>query len=200
MQKTNPFDIYKKTVKKRKRRERFGNLTKDILVTLGAGAILFFVLSSPQGARKLFKGFKAEWNPKTTRLSLEKLRTKKLVSFKENPDGSFSVLLTEEGQFKAREWELETLQIEPPRRWDGKWRIVAFDISEKRVKARKALHEMLKRLNFHQLQKSVFVHPYPCEAEIELIRDVFYIPPQEIICFIAETIPDIRALKEKYNL
>lgn len=196
----NPFDTYKKAVKKRKRKERYGNLAKNILVTLGTGAALFFILSSPHGTRKLFRGFKEEWDPKSTRASLEKLRVKKLVWFKENPDGSFSVNLTEQGELKARQWELKALKIEPPRRWDGKWRVVAFDISEQRGKARRALHEMLKRLNFHQLQKSVFVHPYPCEAEIELIRDVFHIHPQEIICFIAETIPNARALKEKYNL
>lgn len=196
----NPFAAYRKAVTKRKRKERYGNLAKDILVTLATGAVLFFVLSSPHGTRKVLKGLKEGWNPKSARASLERLCTKKLVSFKENPDGSFSVLLTEEGQFKARDWELETLQIDPPRRWDNKWRVVAFDIAEKRGKARRALHAMLKRLNFHQLQKSVFVHPYPCEAEIELIRNVFDILPQEIICFVAETIPDARTLKKKYNL
>lgn len=196
----DPFNAYREAVKKRKRKERFGNLAKDILVTLATGAVLFFVLSSPHGTRKVLKGLKEGWNPKSIRASLERLHTKKLVSFKENPDGSFSVLLTEEGQFKAREWELETLQIDPPRRWDNKWRIVAFDIAEKRRKARQSLHAMLKRLNFHQLQKSVFVHPYPCEAEIELIRNIFHIPSQEIVCFIAETIPHARTLKEKYEL
>lgn len=196
----NPFDTYKKAVVKRKRKERYGNLAKDILVTLATGAVLFFILSSPHGTRKVLKGLKEGWNPKSTRASLERLRVKKLVSFKENPDGSFAVLLTQEGQFKARGWELETLQIEPPRRWDYKWRIVAFDIAEKRAKARRALNAMLKRLNFHQLQKSVFVHPYPCEAEIELIRNVFDILPHEIICFVAETIPGVDALKKKYNL
>lgn len=196
----DPFDTYKKAVTKRKRKERYGNLAKDILMTLGMGAVLLFVLSSPQGTRKVFKGLKEGWNPRTMRASLERLHTKKLVSFKENPDGSFSVLLTEKGQLKTREWEIETLRIEPPRRWDNKWRIVAFDIAEKRRKARQSLHAMLKRLNFHQLQKSVFVHPYPCEAEIELIRNIFHIPSQEIVCFIAETIPHARALKEKYEL
>lgn len=196
----NPFSAYKKAAIKRKRKERYGSLAKDILTTLATGAALFFVLSSPHGARKVLKGLKEEWNQKSARASLEKLRTKKLVSFKENPDGSFSVLLTEEGKFKAREWEIETLQIDPPRRWDNKWRIVAFDIAEKRGKARRALHAMLKQLNFHQLQKSIFLHPYPCEAEIELIRNVFDILPHEIICFIAQTIPDARTLKKKYNL
>ncbi|MEX2090705.1 MAG: CRISPR-associated endonuclease Cas2 [Candidatus Paceibacterota bacterium] len=51
-------------------------------------------------------------------------------------------------------------------KWDGKWRIVIFDIPEELHKKRNYLRSKLKNLGFHMLQKSVFIIPYPCEEEL----------------------------------
>lgn len=52
-------------------------------------------------------------------------------------------------------------------RWDGRWRIVAFDIPETRKRHRDALRYALAHAGYHRLQDSVWVarHPLP--------RDVF---------------------------
>lgn len=47
------------------------------------------------------------------------------------------------------------------KRWDRKLRIVIFDIPEKRKKWRDYLREQLLFLQFHQLQKSVYIGKYP---------------------------------------
>jgi len=57
--------------------------------------------------------------------------------------------------------------------WDGKWRIVVFDIPEKIKRGRDALREKLKELGFYELQKSVFVFPYKCQNEIEFVIEFF---------------------------
>ena len=57
--------------------------------------------------------------------------------------------------------------------WDKKWRLVIFDIPEKKKPAREALREKLKDLGFAKLQDSVWVTPFPCENEIKLIKLVF---------------------------
>ena len=59
------------------------------------------------------------------------------------------------------------MKIRKPAKWDGKWRIVVFDIPENLRSIRQALREHLCRLQFYQLQKSVFVLPYECGDEIE---------------------------------
>ena len=51
-------------------------------------------------------------------------------------------------------------------KWDKKWRVVIFDIPEELRSARKRLRGRLKHFGFFQLQKSVFVFPYPCEKEL----------------------------------
>lgn len=42
-------------------------------------------------------------------------------------------------------------------RWDGKWRVVIFDIPETNKRVRQALRETLKVLEFKPLQKSVWI-------------------------------------------
>lgn len=46
------------------------------------------------------------------------------------------------------------------RKWDGRWRLVIFDISEKERKARDALRAKLKELGFGKWQKSVYISPH----------------------------------------
>jgi len=46
------------------------------------------------------------------------------------------------------------------RSWDGKWRIVMFDVEEANKKIREKLRSKLKELGFGMLQKSVFVSPH----------------------------------------
>ena len=45
-------------------------------------------------------------------------------------------------------------------KWDGKWRIVIFDIEEKNKKVRETFRHKLKELGFGQLQKSVWISPH----------------------------------------
>lgn len=53
--------------------------------------------------------------------------------------------------------------------WDGKWRIVGFDVEEKRRGLRDALRIKLYEHGFRLLQKSVYISPLPLEEEIEKI-------------------------------
>ncbi|MDP2684572.1 MAG: hypothetical protein Q8P20_06005 [bacterium] len=46
-------------------------------------------------------------------------------------------------------------------KWDGRWRILIFDIPEKERFKRSALRSKLNELGFKQLQQSVWVTPYP---------------------------------------
>lgn len=79
------------------------------------------------------------------------------------------------------------------------WGIV-FDIAEKRKKAREAFRDMLEQLKCYPLQKSIFVHPYSCEAEIEIIKNIFHIPDWEVLYFSSDLIPRERFLKKKFKL
>ena len=46
------------------------------------------------------------------------------------------------------------------RKWDGKWRIVIFDIPETKKKMRNFFREKLQELGYRMLQESVWICPY----------------------------------------
>ena len=59
-----------------------------------------------------------------------------------------------------------------PKRKDGKWQMVIFDIPEEIRERREYFRSGLKRLNYQKLQKSVWVSPYDVFRETEeLIKD-----------------------------
>ena len=62
-----------------------------------------------------------------------------------------------------------------PSKWDGKWRMVCFDIPESHKSARRFLRDNLKQLGFWHLQKSVYFFPYDSLSVIQQIVDHFAI-------------------------
>lgn len=60
----------------------------------------------------------------------------------------------QEKKSKSRTSNLE------PSRWDGKWRIVLFDIPEGKRPIRDYIRSVLKRYGFKEFQRSMWVWPY----------------------------------------
>ncbi len=108
---------------------------------------------------------------------LHEFRDDKLVEFKELSDGTISIVLTEHGHQRARQFDVDRLTITKPKRWDEHWRLVLFDIPEKKRRARDAFREKLRELGFYEWQKSVFILPFPCRDEIEFLIEFFEIRP-----------------------
>ena len=53
-----------------------------------------------------------------------------------------------------------------PRSWDKKWRLIFFDIPHVRKVARNAFRRELQAIGCYQFQKSVWIYPFPCSAEV----------------------------------
>ncbi len=160
-------------------KERYGELAKDILMGLviaGAVAVAatspYFLLNLAKQILRNQKYFEKEWEKIKFKRALEKLKKNRLVILREK-EGKFTVELTEKGKRKTKEIQLDGLKVEKPQTWDGKWRIVIFDIPNRFGRARDALREKLKDLGFYQFQKSAWIIPYPCEKEIEFLAEFF---------------------------
>ena len=87
--------------------------------------------------------------------------------------GIVRIELTLDGRRHAQGAALQALKPLPQVPWDRKWRIVIFDIPNHKKKARDGFAATLKRLGFLPIQKSVFIFPYPCEEELEIVADYF---------------------------
>ena len=108
---------------------------------------------------------------------------KRSISGKSNSFTSYKILkrLEERGSLKifkdgtknlyalTAKGKLEAIFIKariPERKaWDGKWRMVIFDIPEGSRSERHKLRSLLKSNGFKQVQKSVFINPWPLNHE-----------------------------------
>jgi DNA-binding transcriptional regulator PaaX len=87
----------------------------------------------------------------------------------------------------------------PPKRWDGRWRMVCFDIAQQRSALRTQLRHKLLEIGFERLQDSVWVFPYDCEDLIQLLKRDFGVG-KEVLYVIADSIENDRALRDRFKL
>ncbi|MBI2042017.1 MAG: hypothetical protein HYT20_03300 [Candidatus Nealsonbacteria bacterium] len=110
------------------------------------------------------------------------------------------ITLTERGRKKAGRFQIDDLAIKKPKKWDGKWRIVIFDIAQLQKLQRNAFREKLKGLGFYPMQKSVLVCPYECKDEVGILREFFGLSKKEIRLITADNIEDDVSLKRIFKL
>lgn len=182
---------------------KWGELTKSVLLSLLAGAAILLVLSSPGGTRMLLKAAGRELKRREARQryfwTLAYLRRKQYIDYRQAKDGTVTVVLTEDGRKRALSYKFDTLALPKTERWDGKWRIIAFDVPEKKRHGRDALREKMQELGCVQLQKSVWAWPYECRNEIDFIAEMFEVGPH-IHYIVAESITSEKFLKYKFEL
>lgn len=149
---------------------KFGPVQKKILLGL-LGAVALGASASPRQYFQTFRKLKRDW-VKIGRYnfdrSLRGLAREKLVEERKLSNGSFKLVLTQEGKRVAKQLSLlgSSINFKKPKKWDGKWRVVLFDIPEKDRLFRDILRDHLRNLDFKKLQHSVFVSPYPFEKAI----------------------------------
>ena len=182
-------------------RLKIGPNQKKILLLLQAGAILA-LSGSPRTAFRVLKHVSREWKKiegEALHDSIRRLYQSKLIDARDHPDGSTTITLTAGGKQRCVTYRLDEMRIERPETWDRKWRVILFDIPEKRRRIRDALRHHLRRLGCYELQKSVFVHPFECRDEIDFIIEFFQARPF-VRFIIAEEIDNALHLKQKFRV
>jgi hypothetical protein len=163
-------------------KHRRGELAKGLLLMIAAGVAIpaaFLIPNIPIAMKPLLRALLKKnrvTRTKTLTRSITYLKRNRLVSVAYN-GGQQILTLTENGRKRVLKFNADRMAIRKPRRWDGYWRIVIFDIPEKRRRGREALRNKLKQLGFYQLQKSCFVHPFDCKSEIDFVSELFEVSP-----------------------
>jgi hypothetical protein len=115
-------------------------------------------------------------------------------------EGEYRVELTPYGKKIALKAALKNMQLGKQEKWDGKWRMVIFDIPRKRNHERDVFRKKLEEIGMLRIQESVFVYPYPCEEEVMFLASLFNISQDVQILeakFLSET---DNYLKKKFEL
>lgn len=149
------------------KKHKLGITTKTVLLIILFTGGLFVVSAMPNVvqvypfAKRLINRNKKEINYKLKNKFNDLLKNgyieKKGTKFKLTPKGEMVLMKINPNLIKKQ-------------KWDGKWRIVCFDVREDSRRKRDAFRFELKSLGFIQMQRSVWVSPYPCEKYIELLR------------------------------
>ena len=178
-----------------------GTIQKKVVLLL-LGGVTLGLSRSPRRYFRVIGQMRREWraiNQHALHVAIKKLYTSRLIAEQVHEDGSVALILSEEGKQRALRFKLEEMKIKKPKAWDGKWRVIIFDVPERNRKARDALRDHLRQMDFHELQKSVFVHPYPCGDEIDFITELFEMRPY-VRQITAEAIDNELHLKKLFRL
>ncbi len=123
------------------------------------------------------------------------LKEKRFIDFRKNG----TIEITEKGKKRILQYGIEDIKVNIPTKWDGCWRIVAFDIPEKFKKARNALSGKIKKLGLFPLQKSVFVCPFECKNEIDFVSEFFNVG-KFVHYIVAKEVDSENFLKQHFGL
>ncbi|MBI3631124.1 MAG: hypothetical protein HY221_02195 [Candidatus Sungbacteria bacterium] len=177
-----------------------GALQKKILLLLSAGLALGLTRNPNQYFRIVQETGKEWKNIERDSLNraIRSLYESKLVSIKDNHDGTLTLVLSKEGKRLALTYDIENIELKTPTQWDGRWRIAMFDVPEKYKRTRDALRMHLKNIGFYEFQKSVFVHPHPCAKEIEYITEFYQ--ARRFVRFIVATEIDNALEESNYGI
>jgi len=131
--------------------------------------------TSPRMQKRIFYTLKKDWkfiNKQKLYRNIKELEESNIIRYR-NKGEWWNVELTKKGKKQAQKIGFNKLKITKPKRWDRKWRVVIFDVPEKNKIIREALRKKMQKLGFRELQKSVFVYPYPCNKEINRVIKFF---------------------------
>lgn len=134
-----------------------------------------------------------------SRRSFYGLKSRRLVAVKKQKH-KVKLILTEKGKQLIKRYSLADLSLSKSQPWDSYWRLIMFDIPEVKRVQRDLLRLKLRKLGFLQIQKSVFIQPYPCVEAIKAIRNYYDLRPGELYLFESKVLEGESVLKKHFNL
>jgi|SRR3989344_9447948 len=154
-------------------------INKTIITTLAVAGILSVAVLAPSVLGAM--GRLGLINPSQKKQSIKKSLTRLIEGgYVRIQDGEIE--LTKRGEILASLMGQGSLALKKPRRWDRKWRVLVFDIPERRKTLRNQIRSTLINLGFERLQDSVWIYPYDCEdlitllkADLKVGKDVLYV-------------------------
>ncbi len=130
--------------------------------------------SLADGQRQYWESVKAdrEISKEMWRNNFNQLERRGYIKSTINKDGVCNYKLTEKGRLRIIKARIKLLHLirkksKKNRKWDKKWRLLVFDIPEKRRRLRDDFRMHLRFLGFKQLQKSVWICPFEMDPEFQ---------------------------------
>lgn len=181
---------------KSRKRRRKENIQKAVLASAKVAGLLAVALVAPNSIQYLKSiGIIPKRRQEEIILkSRDNLINNGLLKYK---DGF--VELTTKGEAKLQLLEMMDWKIDKPKKWDNKWRMLIFDIEERKRPLRDKIRRTLSGIGFFRLQDSVWIYPYPCEDLVNLLKADFKVG-KDLLYIIVDSIENDRNLRKLFNL
>lgn len=173
---------------------KIGFREKQILEAVGIGAILVGAIvlpGLPLALGLLLKNNK--YGRQNVQKSIKRLENKNLIYL-----SGEKIKLTQKGRDIIKRMQAEDITIEKTK-WDGIWRLVAYDVPERRKKERDYFRMRLIGLGFLEVQKSLYVIPYECLQEIAVFGQSLGLAPY-ILYMNTSSLPRQDKYKKRFSL
>lgn len=162
------------------KKEQEHTTTKIILNLVGTGLLSLTQwypsqltrFGSPYLADPEAYTFSKRFNIPYLKRTIKRLEKQKFVKVEEK-DGIQIVSITNEGKTKILKGAISTMSIKKPHRWNGTWWLVSYDLPNHLSAYRHIIRNYFITWGFYPLHKSVYLHAYPCSAEVEMVREYF---------------------------
>lgn len=187
---------FEETSRKRKKKR---DIQHAVLATVAVTGFIAFAAIAGNALQLLEYLPNEKYNLKYRMKSVAgRLVTKRYVEWIER-DGRKYMRITQTGR-KALVFEQAKIALKnQKKKWDGRWRMIVFDIPERRRTVRFRLCAIMREIGFERLQNSVWVYPYDCEdfmallkAELKIGKDVLYA--------IVDTIEHDKGLRQHFHI
>ena len=183
------------------KRRRRRNIQGAVLAAVGIAGILAVTMIAPnifQALPRLMgkKRYKLAFQART---AASRLAIKGHVRFVEK-NGKKWIEITDAGK-RALSIEQEKARLLAMRgkRWDKRYRLVMFDIPQKRKTMRDSVRHILRECGFLRLQNSVWVFPYDCEELITLVKSDMRIG-KELLYAVVDSIENDAWIQRHFGL
>lgn len=172
------------------------NLQNIILQTISVAGALSVGVIAPRVLYAMKRiGLKPSFRQKESiEVSRERLIKKGMIELNNG-----KLKITPKGKFFLAKNTFYKNAKEKKPKWDGKWRVLVFDIPENLRFIRDLIRRTLLVIGFKKLQDSVWIYPYNCEdlilllkAELEVGKDLLYM--------IVDTLESDEELKDYFKL
>ena len=167
--------------------ETFGPLTEALLSRKTLGQTMM-----------IMAGYDNSKHKKNYYQTMNRLEKNGLIQFK-NRD---QFTLTDKGRGILLNFDIDAFELPEfdPKKWDGVWHVLVFDIPEMTRALRDVFRKKIQNLGFYTLQKSVYVTPRPCEKEMKELTKMLSINKDILVLHVQKLGSIETAVKKHFGI
>ena len=172
-----------------------GEREKEIMLFLLKGTVLLTMFIVPNMG-KVFGNFALDERKEKYKQKkrIENLEQKGLILLSGD-----KIKLSAKGRKLLSRFDYEKIEITKPKKWNGIWQIVSYDIPVEYNKERDYFRQKLEDWDFKQVQKSIWILPYECKEEIAILAKSLGIN-RYVLYFNTTHIPNEKKYLELFGL